>query len=463
MRNVLFPLCAILSMFIVFTGCASALAIGQDASSLPAERVEALHALAVQFTDCLNTGDTSAAMAMLDDATTTELDGKLAETWTQITGSAGAFVETGAYVGMTTGEYEALEMTLVFEYATVVQRVVFDSEHQITGLRYRNGKVEDAAVANVLPDGITETAVTVDAGEGYPLDGMLTMPKGSAPTAAIVLVHGSGPSDMDEAVGANAPFRDLAYGLAQKGIAVLRYDKRTYTHAATIVENGGTVTIDEEVAADALAAVKLLKSWEGIDEGKIYLLGHSMGGGLLSYVNSLGADCAGYIIIAGIPRNLWELSAEQNLLIAGDLDGSGDSENADKIRTVVEQETEKANRLAELSSEETVFGMPVDYLREFEKMDAIALHLSDGLPVLILQGEKDRQVTMTDFALWRDGLTDHPNARFISYSALNHLFGAYTGDPVPFSQIVSVEYAQRTPVSQEVMNDISGWLTEQVR
>lgn len=310
------------------------------------------------------------------------------------------------------------------------------------------------------PDGITETSVTVDAGEGYPLEGMLTMPKDGSPVAALVFVHGSGPSDKNETIGANTPFRDFAYSLAQKGIAVLRYDKRTYTHGETIVENGGTVTIDEEVATDALAAIKLLKSWNGIDKDKVYLLGHSMGGGLLSYINSMGANCAGYIIIAGTPCNLWELSAEQNLLLADEFKQSGDLGKSEEIRSMVEQESEKANRIAELNSKETVFGIPVDYLREFEKIDTIALHLNDGLPTLVLQGEKDRQVTMTDFTLWQVGLLEHPNAKFISYPTLNHLFGAYTGDPVPFSQMVSVEYAQRTPVSDDVINDIADWITK---
>ena len=32
---------------------------------------------------------------------------------------------------------------------------------------------------------------------------------------------------MDESIGPNAPFRDLAEGLSRRGVAVLRYDKRT--------------------------------------------------------------------------------------------------------------------------------------------------------------------------------------------------------------------------------------------
>ncbi|MGI6105529.1 MAG: alpha/beta fold hydrolase [Raoultibacter sp.] len=451
-------LCTVLSLVLLCAGCQNQQPTQEpEATVLSEERVEELHTLSVQFTEYLSTSDIDAAMAMMDDAMTSAVDGKLEETWTQLVDSAGAFIETDAYTGMTSGEYEAIEMTLVFENASLIQRIVFDSNNQISGLRYRNGKIE-ATTSSTLPDRITETAVTIDAGDGYPLDGMLTMPKNGTPTAAIVLVQGSGPSDMNATIGANAVFRDLAYALAEKGIAVLRYDKRTYTHGAAIAENGGTITLDDEVARDALTAVELIKSWDGIDSDRVYLLGHSMGGSLLSYVNSHGANCAGYIIMAGTARNIWELSAEQNLLLAEEMEQAGKADDAKKIRDFVDQERQRANSLDTMSSEETLFGMPASYLQEFDEIDTISLHLADELPVLILQGEKDRQVYMTDYTLWQEGLDVHPAATFISYPTLNHLFGEYIGDTVPFSQMVHVEYAQRTPVEADVVNDIVVWI-----
>ena len=62
--------------------------------------------------------------------------------------------------------------------------------------------------------------------------GTLSMPAGDGPFPAVVLVHGSGPNDRDETIGPNKPFKDLAWGLASQGIAVLRYDKRTKAHAS---------------------------------------------------------------------------------------------------------------------------------------------------------------------------------------------------------------------------------------
>ncbi len=58
------------------------------------------------------------------------------------------------------------------------------------------------------------------------------MPVGPGPYPAAVMVQGSGPNDRDETIGPNKPFRDIAEGLSSDGIAVLRYDKRTYAHIA---------------------------------------------------------------------------------------------------------------------------------------------------------------------------------------------------------------------------------------
>lgn len=72
--------------------------------------------------------------------------------------------------------------------------------------------------------------ITVAADADYPLPGLLTLPDGAGPFPAVLLVHGSGPQDRDEAVGPNRPFRDLAVGLAALGVASLRYDKIGRAH-----------------------------------------------------------------------------------------------------------------------------------------------------------------------------------------------------------------------------------------
>jgi len=88
-------------------------------------------------------------------------------------------------------------------------------------------------------------------------------PEGKGPFPAVVLVHGSGPQDRDETIGPNKPFRDLAWGLASQGIAVLRYDKRTKVHGAMMAGAVEQFTVKEETIDDALAAVALLRGTDG--------------------------------------------------------------------------------------------------------------------------------------------------------------------------------------------------------
>ena len=110
------------------------------------------------------------------------------------------------------------------------------------------------------------------------LPATLTYPAGVARAPGVVLVHGSGPNDRDETVGANKPFRDLAHGLAGRGIVVLRYDKRS--KVAPLAFMGRPFTVDEEVVDDALSAAALLRGLPEVDPSRVVVLGHSLGGTL---------------------------------------------------------------------------------------------------------------------------------------------------------------------------------------
>ena len=175
--------------------------------------------------------------------------------------------------------YEIVYVTCAFEQMSIDTRVVFTKDKQISGLFFSPTK--KAAPPYQPPDYVKrgsfeEKEVKVGSGE-WELPATLTLPVGDGPFPAVVLVHGSGPNDRDETIGPNRPFRDLAWGLASQGIAVLRYEKRTKEHASKLAAGLAGLTIKEEVLDDALAAVALLRKVPKIDPRKVFLLGHSLG------------------------------------------------------------------------------------------------------------------------------------------------------------------------------------------
>ncbi|MDR1065564.1 MAG: alpha/beta fold hydrolase [Oscillospiraceae bacterium] len=422
----------------------------------------------------LQGGDSDEILAFMDGAMKTAFADTAGELWGQLTSAYGAFSGAGESERADAEGYEIILTEVFFANAALIQRTVIDEDGRVAGLFFSEG---------TLSGGGGET-VTFSADPRYPISGTLTLPdveSGGAgfnnitntglrpgvahsgdvaqPFPAVILIHGSGPSDRDESIGANRVFADISAGLASRGVAVLRYDKRTYTYGAALAEAADPrFTVMDETTDDAEAAIRFLRTDARIDGERIYLLGHSMGGGLLSYIGQ-NEIVAGYIIMAGTPRRLWELSAEQNLAAAEELE----EQSAAAVRELVAAETEKARRLESMTDDEsqgeTVFGMPAYYLKSFEGIDAPALHLSDKKPVLVLAGGRDRQVLPSDFELWKSSLAGHPAAEFKLYPELNHIFGAYTGENVPMTRLVEGEYGVRTSVPKDVINDVAEFIT----
>ena len=131
--------------------------------------------------------------------------------------------------------------------------------------------------------------------------GTLSTPAGDGPFPGVVLVHGSGPQDRDETIGGFRPFQDLAQGLASRGIAVLRYEKRTKVYEK---ELAGTrdMTIKDEVLDDALAALGLLRATPGVDRRRVFVAGHSLGALLAPRIAVLDGSLAGVVLLAAPSR-----------------------------------------------------------------------------------------------------------------------------------------------------------------
>lgn len=298
----------------------------------------------------------------------------------------------------------------------------------------------------------TEREVTIESGE-WSLPGILAMPQGEGPFPAVVLVHGSGPNDRDETIGVNKPFRDLAWGLASNGIAVLRYDKRSFVYGRASVEDITTFTVQDEVIDDALAAVNLLQGTEGINPQSVFVIGHSLGAMLAPRIAQQAPDLAGIVLLAAPGRSLIDVSLEQF-----DYLGTLPENQVEEAQAVLEAYREELNAAAQIDESTDLnavfFGAPTSYWLDLQNYSQVQVAQGLSLPMLILQGARDYQVTMEDFAGWREALEDAPNVTFRSYPALNHLFLAGEGPSVP------AEYNQPGHVPGEVINDLVNWIRE---
>lgn len=412
-----------------------------------------LTASAKQFISLLEAKDFAGAEKAFDSTMKEVLpEAKLRETWDAVTTQAGAFkrqVDTRIEVR---GDYQVVIVACEFANATVNVEVVFDRTELVAGLFFKPPKPvsEYTAPSYVRPDTFREQQVTVGSGE-WALPGTLTLPIGKGPYPAVVLVHGSGPEDRDETIGPNKPFRDLAWGLASQGIAVLRYEKRTLQHQAKFASLTG-LTVKEETIDDALAAVALLRTTPGIKPNNIFVIGHSLGGTLVPRIGLADSKIAGFVVLAGAVRPIEDLILEQSTYILS-LDGTISPEEAIKLEEV-KQEVAKIKKLtaADANSSLTPFGVPAAYWLDLRGYDSAKTAQKLKQPMLVLQGERDYQVTMVDFQLWRAALNSRRNVTFRSFPNLNHLFIEGTGKSAP------AEYNLPGHVAEVVITEISSWI-----
>jgi dienelactone hydrolase len=417
-----------------------------------------LVARAQTFVDRFFQGDDAAVLQMLDATMKSALPAdKLEELRDALNAQVGAFKRQAGTRTEEAAPYDIVYVTCEFEKMTLDAKVVFDSGGQIAGLFFvpaaSTPAVEYVPPDYVNPDTFTERDTTVGSGE-WALPGTLTVPKGDGPFPAMVLVHGSGPNDRDETVGPNKVFRDLAWGLASRGVAVLRYEKRTREHAAKFT--GATlasITLNEETVDDALAAVALLRQEPDVDPARVYVLGHSQGGMALPRIGAADPQLAGLISMAGPTRPAEDSILEQVTYIVG-LDGSISAEDQAALDELAAQvaRVKDPDLSPDTPAAELPLGIPAAFWLDVRGYAPAEVAARLSIPMLILQGERDYQITTVDFDGWKAALSSRADVQFRLYPDLNHLFMTGEGKSVP------AEYEVAGHVAEQVIADIANWV-----
>lgn len=374
----------------------------------------------------------------------------------------GTFQEASVDTAYRYGDDMVICGTVTLEKGTICIDIKMNKKNQLAELYfYMPAETEEAAYT--LPDTVTEVAVTVGEGTDYPLDAVITMPADAAESGqtypAVVLVHGTGANDMDQSAGNTKMFRDLAWRLAEKGIIVIRYDKRTFAYSGVWNENATleTLTVDWEIVDDAVAATETLREQSMVDPERVYIVGHSLGGLVIPRIDAAGGDYAGYVLMA-VPDRPWQEAAYDQYLNYGLADM--DSDDIYYACSYLESQLKDINNKLDTYSEdslvnENLLGMPAQYWKDLNTVDYVECIQTTEKPVLLLQGQEDYQIRAdADYEGWQKKLEGRNNVTMKIYEGLNHLFmksqGCFKGN--------SMEYMMPNHVSEDVISDISAFI-----
>jgi uncharacterized protein len=416
-----------------------------------------LRVAARQFVEHLVAGEYAVAVKTFDARMTRAMPPeKIRKAWQSLPLKVGPLREIVGVRMEKAGPLDIAVVTCRFEKSLLDVKIVYNAKRKVSGLRF----APSAPAASPLPPdedskSLTEQEVTVGSG-AWVLPGTVTVPVGDGPFPAVVLVHGSGPHDRDETLGPNKPFRDLARGLATRGVAVLRYEKRTKHHQLKMATVANSITVKEETIDDAVAAVATLRATEKIDTDRIFVLGHSLGGMVMPRIAEHANAVAGYLIFAGTSRPFEDVLLEQMRYVLA-IDGQTSESEAKTLKQLeVKVARVKSSELTkETPSSELPLGVPASYWLDLRGYDPSAAAAELEKPLLILQGGRDYQVTMDDFGRWKQALVGKKNVDFLLYPKGNHLF--IEGE----DKCTPAEYAKAGHVAETVVDDIAIWIKEQ--
>ena len=355
--------------------------------------------------------------------------------WAHHTGGLGAFQKSVEMMRRPMGEKEVIVHRVEFERGAVTTYVTVNKRTlQIEGFQLKPVP-KDFVSADYVKAGAFHAEEIAFGFKDFALPATLLIPEGEGKFPAGVLVHGSGPNDRDESIGANKPFRDLAEGLASRGVLVLRYDKRTFTHGSKMANP----TIDTEVIDDAVAAVQLLRNRPDVDPKRLVVVGHSLGALLAPQIAKV-SGASGAVMLAPPARTPWAILPQQYRFL----------KVPEEEVAVIEK---KLFAVRDGKSQEAVLGAPAEYWRDWASRNGIAVAKALNIPMLVMRGDRDYQVIAEDFAAWKKGLAGMKKVKLVEVPGANHLFIVGTGKPSP------AEYEIPGHVAAGVVTAIADFVT----
>lgn len=417
-----------------------------------AQNVISLFNGANNFFQLLEDGKFTEAYGNFDETVKTKLtEEQLKKLWADVHANLGKSKSIEAVQSKIQGDFFAVTVAGEFERGTQNFILGFNKTQKIVGFFLAPKPVTAKYLSPSYADTTLYTEkATYLALPGHQLAAIITTPKNLKNFPMVVFVHGSGPSDMDETVGPNKPFKDLAAGLAAQGIGSIRYVKRTLVYAQ---EFNKVYTVKEEVTDDAVAALAMAKTVPGADIKNIYLFGHSLGGMLAPRIASQVPDLSGIILAAAPARKLPDLLTEQNKYLFEKMNDTAKMAKVQYDMAITEIAKGNITQLGAIKPDSSILGIPAAYWVDINNYDQIAVAKKLTKPrIFVIQGGNDFQVAQKDYDLWKAGLAGNTNAEFKFYPELNHLLSQQV------EKGTGVQYQSFSSVSATLINDIVAWI-----
>lgn len=382
---------------------------------------------------------------------------RLEPIWGQLSKNYGEFIGIGLQDSASSNGNLVTNTDLNFEKAVINFMLSFNiNDNKITGMYISEQEKKQLEILEEKPlpsyidtTKFIEEEITVK--DIYDLNGKLTIPKVFDKNIVFILVHGSGPQDMDGTFGKHKFLQNIAWGLSSNGFATLRYNKLTLQHGRKLVREIPEMTQDDEYNNSISSAIKLIKNNSKLKNCKIVLLGHSQGASAItSFATSKDID--GMILLSGSPRKLYDLYTEQLEYIFGLEGGVTSSENTILTKHKEKVEYFNKNKKRLIPKDSLPLELNYEYLVHLDIFDPIENLNKSDIPTLIVNGGHDYQVTFKDYNLWKNSLNHKDNIKFDYLENVNHIFGEIDRMSVPS------DYRKYRPIAPKLFELIKQWI-----
>ena len=416
-----------------------------------------LEAASEEVAKILQLGTAENLLDLLPDQHTAEQEQDVKDGWAQweqvheqygdITGQEIKDVFLYHYIGAVTAAYS-------FGDTVIWSDMLYTNNFNLIYLDFYVSAETDEAQYS-LPEGLTEREVVIGEGTDYPLNGTLTYPTDGENLPVAVLIHGVGNNDRNEEALNTKMFRDIANGLAEQGIAVLRYDKRTFSYPeAQTLTDPYTLSIDFIAVEDAARAVELVRGLEMVDPEQVWLIGHDLGALILPRIDKQ-ADVTGFVLMNTTSRK-WSDAAYEQLTRYG-MNGM-ETETVRYLKPLVEGEYKEIQKIDSMKEEDltNIFLSQYGYYwKDLNSEDYPAEYAASGKPILVMQGGADYQILPDpDYTGWQEILSGKPNAQCKLYDGLNHMMMKVEG---PFTDVTK-QYLRPLHVDAQAISDMAAFI-----